>query len=481
MAVALDRHVALVGFMGAGKTTVGEQVARRLGRPFVDLDRAIEERSGSTIVQLFEQGEPAFRTVEERLAAEVLGSPDPAVIALGGGAVLSAATREELARRCVTVLVEVDVDTAWERVRETGRPLARDEPSFRILFEARSRLYDEVADARATDADDVVLGAGGVHVQSGALERLGELVPGDGPVALVSDRHVAGIYGADAQLALGGRHASEHELPPGEDAKTLAVAGRLWDELAIDRGGTVVALGGGCVTDVAGFVAATHLRGVPWVAVPTTLVGQVDAAIGGKTGLDTTMGKNRVGAFHWPTRTVIDPALLATLPAEERHAGMAEVVKTGLLAGAELWELPDAELVRRAAAYKTAVCLRDPTEQGERAVLNLGHTFAHALETASGYRLRHGDAVALGLTAALRLSEEHLGLERGWAERVAGLLEPRPVPVDRERARAALRRDKKAVGGRVRLVLLEAPGSPVVTDELPEPAVDAALDELISG
>ncbi len=160
---------------------------------------------------------------------------------------------------------------------------------------------------------------------------------------------------------------------------------------------------------------------------------------------------------------------------------MAEVVKTGLLAGAELWELPDAELVRRAAAYKTAVCLRDPTEQGERAVLNLGHTFAHALETASGYRLRHGDAVALGLTAALRLSEEHLGLEGGWADRVAALLKPEPVRVDRDLARAALRRDKKAVAGRIRLVLLEAPGSPVVTDELPEAAVDAALDGLISG
>ena len=480
MATALDRHVALVGFMGAGKSTLGEELARRLGRPFVDLDREIEKRTGNTVVELFADGEGGFRTVEERIAAEVLAA-EPAVVALGGGAVLSAATRDELRRRALTVLLEVDVDTAWQRVGDSDRPLAQGEEAFRALYAAREPLYAEVADAQARDADDAVLAAGGVHVRAGALERLGDFVPGDGSVALVSDRHVAGIYGADAQLALGERLASTHEVPPGEDAKTLAVAARLWDELAIDRGGTVVALGGGCVTDVAGFVAATHLRGVPWVAVPTTLVGQVDAAIGGKTGLDTTMGKNRVGAFHWPAQTVIDPALLVTLPAEERRAGMAEVVKTGLLAGDELWELPDPELVRRAAAYKTAVCLRDPTEAGERAVLNLGHTFAHALETASGYRLRHGDAVALGLTAALQLSEEHLGLEPGWAERVAGLLEPRPVPLERERARAALRRDKKAVGGRVRLVLLEAPGRPVVTDELPEAAVDAALDELISG
>src|SRR5207247_4173409 len=158
-----------------------------------------------------------------------------------------------------------------------------------------------------------------------------------------------------------------------------AVAQRLWEELRIPRHGTIVALGGGCVTDVAGFVAATYLRGVPWVAVPTTLVGQVDAAIGGKTAIDLPQGKNLVGAFHWPERTVIDPALLDTLPEPQRLEGMAEVVKTGLLAGEPLWELPEVELVRRCAAFKAAICLRDPHERGERAVLNLGHTFARAL------------------------------------------------------------------------------------------------------
>ncbi len=308
------------------------------------------------------------------------------MFALGGGAVTSAEVRAALRERAVTVFVDVDVDTAWQRVSGSDRPLAQDEGAFRRLFEERQPLYAEVADAVARDADDVVLAAAGIHVETGALERLGQLVPGDGPVALVADAHVAGIHGAEAQLALGARLASLHELPPGAEAKSLHVLERLWSELRLDRGGTVVALGGGSLTDVAGFAAATHLRGVPWVAVPTTVVGQVDAAVGGKTGLDTPTGKNRVGAFHWPVRTVIDPALLATLPEAERRAGLAEVVKTGLLAGKPFWELSEPELVRRCAAFKAAVCLRDPYEQGERAILNLGHTFAHALEAASGIR-----------------------------------------------------------------------------------------------
>ena len=182
----------------------------------------------------------------------------------------------------------------------------------------------------------------------------------------------------------------------------------------------MVALGGGSTTDAAGFVAATYLRGVDWVAVPTTLVGQVDAAIGGKTAVDIPEGKNLVGAFHWPQRTVIDPGLLETLPPRERRNGLAEVVKTGLLAGEPLWELAEPELVRRCAAFKAAVCVRDPREHGPRAVLNLGHTFAHALEAASRSSLPHGDAVALGLLAALRLS----GLDT--ARRGGGACAPRP-------------------------------------------------------
>lgn len=470
----LDRHVALIGFMGAGKSTLGREAAERSGRPFVDLDTAVEAGAGETVAELFaRQGEQRFRALEEECAATILESPDPRVVALGGGAVESERTRRTLRARATTVWLDVEVDDAWERARATERPLARDEGQFRELFERRRPLYEAAADFVARDLHDVVLAAAGVRVATGSLELLGTLVSGSGPIALVTDAKVAGIHGATAQLALGGRLASVHELPSGEEAKTLAVCERLWSELGLGRDGTIAALGGGATTDAAGFAAATHLRGVDWVPVPTTLVGQVDAGIGGKTGVNLPEAKNQIGAFHWPVRTVVDPGLLATLPARERENGAAEVVKTGLLAGEPLWELPEAEQVRRCAAYKAAVCLRDPHELGPRAELNLGHTFAHALEAASGYELPHGRAVALGLLAALRLS----GLPTDVVEEQ---LRPEPVSVDRERAWAALLRDKKALDGTPRLVLLDRPGEPRTGVELPASEVRAALDALIA-
>jgi shikimate kinase / 3-dehydroquinate synthase len=465
LATALDRHLALVGFMGAGKTTLGIELARRLGREFFDLDRELEKRANEMIPELFaRRGELEFRVLEQAVALDTLRRGKPAVVALGGGAVTSPGIRNALREHALTVHVEIDAGTAWERVGGSDRPLARDEGSFRALYEQRQPLYDDVADAAARDVEDVVLGAAGIHVGLGAIESLGELVPGDGSVALVADAHVAGIYGATVQPELGRRLASTHEVA----SKSAEELTRLWRSLRLERAGTVVALGGGTTTDLAGFAAATYMRGIDWVAVPTSLVGQVDAAIGGKTAIDLPEAKNLVGAFHWPTRTVIDPALLATLPEEERRNGLAEVVKTGLLAGERLWELPDKELVRRCAAYKAALCLRDPHDRGPRHALNLGHTFAHALESASGYDLPHGKAVALGLQAALRLSG------RDTAP-VDDALAPQRVRVDRERAWEALHRDKK---GRLRIVLLDDEGAR--EEELPEADVRAALDALIA-
>jgi shikimate kinase / 3-dehydroquinate synthase len=453
--------------MGAGKTTLGEEVARRLGRPFVDTDRAVVEASGKSIPELFAEG--SFRRVEEQAVAGALELRTNSVIAFGGGAVMTDAVRAALGtQRPFVVHLDVGVEEAWERSRGGDRPLAQNEDEFRRLHAERQPVYREVADAVGRDADEVVLAAAGVRVGLGSLEQLGALIPGAGRLALVTDPHVAGIHGAAAQLALGDRLASAHEVPAGEAAKTAAVVERLWRELRIDRGGTLVALGGGCVTDAAGFAAATYLRGVAWTPVPTTLVGQVDAAIGGKTAIDLPEGKNLAGAFHWPVRVVVDPALLETLPERERREGMAEVVKTGLLAGEPLWELPQAELVRRSASFKAAVCLRDPHDRGERHVLNLGHTFAHALEAAAGYEgLSHGRAVGLGLLAALRLSGRP-------TDAVEEVLRPERVQVDRDRAWAALGRDKKRG-----LVLLEDDGARWDV-QLPEAEVRRALDELIA-
>jgi len=461
---ALHRHVVLVGFMGAGKSRIGREAAERLGRPFVDLDAAIERRAGASIPELFAtRGERGFRSLEEHAAAAELAASGPAVISLGGGAVTSARTRSLLASELV-VCIEVDIDTAWSRAGRSRRPLARNEASFRALYRERAPLYRAVADAFAGDATGVILAAGGVHHEPGGLDQLGALVPGEGPVALVSDSTVMGLYGARAVEALGSRLASVHEVPVGEPAKTIEVVGRLWAELALDRSGTVVGLGGGCTTDVAGFVASTYLRGVPWVAVPTTLVGQVDAALGGKTGIDIPGGKNLVGAFHWPARVVIDETLLESLPAREARQGMAELVKTRLLAGTRL----DA---RGAAAFKLALCLEDPHDRGRRRLLNLGHTFAHGLEAAADYRLPHGEAVALGLLAALRLS----GRDTSQVEQE---LAPARVEVDPERAWQALLRDKKRSGGAINLVLL-GPDGPVV-EERPAAEVRGALEELIA-
>jgi shikimate kinase/3-dehydroquinate synthase len=479
---ALDRHIALAGFMGAGKTTLGSDLALALGRNFVDVDAEIEREAGTPISEIFSaRGEGEFRLLEERRIREAFATCEPAVIALGGGALGAEATRKALKERAFTILVDVDVDRAWHRVSGSGkRPLARDEEGFRKLYAERLPVYRDCADAVCSDLESAILAAGGVEVAPGALARLGELAPGEGNVSLITDENVDRLYGAAAKEALGQRLRSAHVLPAGEEAKTFASFQKLLEELPLERGDLVLALGGGCTTDTGGFAAATYMRGIDWLSAPSTLVGQVDAGIGGKTAINIEKGKNLVGAFHWPARVVIDPDLLATLPEKERQEGMAELVKTGLLAGKKLWELPDAEMVRGSARHKLEICLRDPREQGIRATLNLGHTFAHALETAGAYGSpTHGEAVALGLVAALKLSIER-GLDPVWLEEVEEVLAPKPVAVDRVLAWTALFRDKKVAGGKPKFVLLEAPGKPVWGVELSENEARRALDSLIS-
>ena len=468
---ALRRPIAVAGFMAAGKSTVGRLLAQRLRRPFADADAEVERRAGCSVRALFErEGEAAFRALEQAVTRDLLLRADAPVIALGGGALVSEATRALVRERAFCAWLDVPSAIAWERVGIPGaRPLAGDRASFEQLGARRAELYRASADA-------IVAGDEPAEEMAGALAQLIWTRPGmaraaleQGDVAIVDP--ALGLAPSVAVIALEG----------GEDAKSLAGLDRLWRALAsheLERGALVAIAGGGSVTDVGGLAAATFRRGLPWIAVPSTLVGQVDAAIGGKTAINVA-AKNDVGAFWQPAAVVCDPLLLDTLPAREWAGGMAEVVKTALLVGGRLWELVErrepgagelaerTELVQRCAGVKALVVAADPEEHGRRAILNLGHTIGHGIEAVAGYGgLSHGECVAIGLVAALRLSEEYAGLEAGTSERTARLLQRHGLPVsapglDPDAVLSATRHDKKRTAGTHRMVLLEAIGQPV--------------------
>jgi 3-dehydroquinate synthase len=505
-APALDSGcLVFIGFMGAGKSLAARTAGAALGVEAVDADRQLEQRLGSSIEAYFaSHGERAFREQEEELVCELLEAPPSAVLSLGGGAVTSERVRTALAHHTV-VLLDVDAETAWARCR-SGRPLARDRDRFEALHAERAPLYTQLADVilpadrrdevrRAMPAIEALsamppgtklLWAGEYPVFVGAGVLGAARWPVEGRRFLVTDEAVGPLY-ADRL----GEVARDVRIPPGEAAKTMETADTVLRALAsagMGHGDHVVALGGGVVGDVAGFCAAVYQRGVPVVQVPTTLVAQVDSAYGGKTGVDLPEGKNYVGAYHQPAAVLADPSTLATLPREELAAGWAEVVKTGLIAGGELWRRvrsreaaqPDRDLVLECARVKLRIVAQDERDAGLRQTLNLGHTVGHAIETVTGYRrYRHGEAVGLGLLAALTLS--HLPELR---DEVAGLLGAQGLPttldsaVDREAVAAAVQRDKKRRGGRVGFVLVEEPGRTRTGCPVVEGDLRAAIEEL---
>jgi 3-dehydroquinate synthetase/shikimate kinase len=526
------RALVLIGFMGAGKSTVASELADALGVRALDSDALLEERLGHPIAEEFDGaassegaseagasgGEAAFRAKEEELVCELLDAAEPgAVISLGGGSVLSERVRRALAGHMV-VLLDVAAETAWERVASANgaaeRPLARDRESFLALHAARRPLYEEIADAhlpplpagsavralRALRALDgapagtrmvwavsasgqypVLIGRGLLGATAGE-----DVWPLDRSVSrpfCVSDQNVAPLYASRL-----GELAGIHLLAPGEEQKTIESARLVWEALlgaSIGRSDHLIALGGGVVGDVAGFCAATYQRGIPVVHVPTTLVAQVDSAYGGKTGVDLPEAKNYVGAYHQPAGVLVDPDALATLPAPELAAGWVEVLKTALIAGGALWERvahgedADERAILACVRTKVAVVAADERDAGRRQVLNLGHTVGHAIESATGYgRYRHGEAVGLGLLATLRLS----GLE-GLREQVGELLAERGLPVTLtgvpvDAVMQAVGRDKKRVGSRVPFVLVAGPGEARIGCEVPEEDVRAAVTEL---
>jgi shikimate kinase / 3-dehydroquinate synthase len=501
----LNGAIVLVGFMGAGKSTGARSLAAELGAPAVDSDRELEQRLGEPIESFFDrEGEPAFRAREEEVVCELLARGDSPVIALGGGAVQSERVREALARHTV-VHLEVDVEDAWRRASGRGRPLARDPARFEALLRDRRALYESVADAVIPPADRDAVRRALPFVRALAAAPAGTRLvwaaaeSGDYPVYLgrglietgffpplagrrfvVTDENVARVQRVDGDERIVAMSGEEHKTIHGAEhvLRSLAQGGA-------ERGDLVVAVGGGVVGDLAGFCAAVYQRGMRHVQVPTTLVAQVDSAYGGKTGVDLPEGKNYAGAYHQPSAVVCDPAALDTLPPEEAAAGYAEVVKTALIAGGGLWArvrqggpVGVAEIMG-CVRTKLAVVAEDERDGGRRQVLNLGHTVAHAIEAATGYeRYRHGEAVGVGLLAALRLSNrDALRAEVGELLAARGL--PRTFSgASVEGVLAMVERDKKREGGRVPFVLAQAPGEVTPGHEVDPAALRAAVEEL---
>ena len=321
---------------------------------------------------------------------------------------------------------------------------------------------------------------------------------------LVSNVTVAPLWGPRLRAGLAGLRLAECILPDGEAHKTLATASRVLDALVearLNRDCAVLALGGGVVGDIAGFAAACYQRGVDFVQLPTTLLAQVDSSVGGKTGVDHPGGKNLIGAFHQPVAVIADTDTLGTLPDRELAAGIAEVIKYGLVGDGDFLSWIESNLdrllardpgalvhaIRRSCECKAAIVSRDELEQGERALLNLGHTFGHAIETGAGYgQWLHGEAVAAGMAMAAEMSRRLGWLGAADVARVRELLGRAGLPVDpprfgRERMLGLMRMDKKVKAGRIRLVLLERLGRAICTADYPDEALEQMLDDLVGG
>ena len=358
----------------------------------------------------------------------------------------------------------------------------RSRPVNTIRIEAGQRSYD-------------------VFVGKGLVDRVGELCPGkDGGTgcAVVSDENVAGLYGEHVlgSLTRAGFRPALFSLPAGEQSKTIQSAeimcGKMI-EAGFDRSSFVVALGGGMVGDLAGFVAAIYHRGIPCVQVPTTLLAQVDSSIGGKTAVNTAAGKNLIGAWHQPAVVISDIDVLATLPARELRQGFAEIVKHAVIRDPELFEQLQhfdrsdlAALVCRNVEIKGAIVAVDERETtGERALLNFGHTIGHAIERAGEYRdFLHGEAVSLGIVAACEISVRKAGLSETERQRVVETLErfelPTRLPADfpKEAILGAVRLDKKFTRGEVRFVVVPKIGSSRLATDVTMADVERAVSQL---
>lgn len=536
------RSIVLVGLMGAGKTSIGRRLAARLGMPFRDADAEIELAAGCTIPELFSRyGEKAFRDGERRVIRRLL-SGDPLVLAFGGGAFIDPETRAVARDESVSIWLRCPLPTLVRRVSlRDNRPLLADSDPAEVLQRLITQRYpiyaeadvivdcgDESPDVTTTQVLNALLAwrpprrlsvalpstTYDVVIGDGLLRRAGALLAPRLPqkrAMVVTDEAVAALHLPTLLEGLTetGVEAGQIVVPAGEASKNLesyfSVVDRLL-EARVERRTAVIALGGGVVGDLAGFAAATTLRGLPFVQIPTTLLSQVDSSVGGKTGVNTQRGKNLVGAFHQPRMVLADTATLATLPVRELRAGYAEIVKAGLIGDPAFFRWCEqhgpgvvggdgeaqAEAIKRACAFKAAVVGDDEREEKPndgRALLNLGHTFGHALEAEYGYTggLLHGEGVAVGLGLAFKLSARLGHCSPAEAERVVSHVASVGLPAElsmlNRRFSAAtlighMRRDKKVRDGALNFVLVRGIGQAFTSADVPMDAVaDLLRDE----
>jgi len=516
----MKKHIYLYGPSGSGKSTVGAMLANDLDMQFVDLDARITEAADKDIPTIMDvQGEPHFRDLEteelRRLADE-----EPSVVSLGGGALVRKENRQFAEETGDIVFLDADIDVLIDRLKtdEEKRPLLdgnlgqslggllekRKEHylSFEQRINANGELPETVKEIKLSLGRFRLKAMGGgydLRIQEGIRHELGDHLRVLGlrrPVLLVSDENVMPLYGDAAvhSLEAAGYQTEKLSLPAGESHKTIQTVSSIWEAAlaaGLERTSTIIALGGGVVSDLAGFAAATYMRGCNWVAVPTTVLAMVDASLGGKTGCDLPQGKNLAGAFYPPKAVLTDPHVLSTLPEREMLAGLAEVVKHGIISDPELFAMVSEgmdsiqndlkNILCRGIAVKAEIIEEDPYEKGVRAALNYGHTIGHAVEALSGYSLLHGEAVSIGMAAEARISEK-LGIsDEGLAEEIIAVLRglglPTAIPAEMNSTELVkqMRTDKKKSGGIVRFALPERIGKVVTGVEIGE--IENILEE----
>ena len=526
----MARTLWLVGMMGAGKSAVGKRLAQRLGRAFIDTDALVEDVAGKSVAAIFaDEGEPSFRALERAAIERVAGRP--AIVALGGGAIAQPGAVARLAASGTIVYLRARPETLLARIGDArGRPLlagldtAGRLARMRELLRARAAQYarsarvvdvdegdiDAVADrvlhvlgdaaeqqGRAMRAVQVPLGDRSYAIRIGVdiLDQAGAAIAessGARRAVVVTVPEVGRRYGARLERSLRGAGIQSRRVvvADGERSKSLRVVARLYEEMLdfdADRGTAVVALGGGVVGDLAGFLAATFLRGVPFVQVPTTMLAMADASVGGKVAVDLPRGKNLVGAFHQPRLVWMDVATLRSLPRRQRANGLVEVIKHGVIRDGALFARferdiervldletdPTLDVLERSCQIKAEVVAQDEREADLRMILNFGHTLAHAIETLLGFRkLLHGEAVAIGMVFAARRSEA-LGLApTGVADRIESLLQRAGLPTEppdlpRRAYLDALRVDKKRRDEQVRFIAVRELGKAEIVSLTP--------------